>query len=209
MAQKNTEHFATVIRESFAMLGITQADFRAKGGPSDTTLRGIMSGKPVSIRSQTLKSIDAGFGWPQGTAASILAGKDAHVSSAKDEVGQGDHSARFNSTLLLHELTLLWETWRDITLDLMQGTNVEMARRARRALILTSDVVNDVAMLGRQGAERDSLISDTRRIGELLIPPWSTSPDDPQPGPTDAEVDAAAGLAEMEVDDRINGAEQA
>lgn len=74
MAPKNNERFAQIVGEAFAALGVTQLEFKERGGPSDTTLRKILDGEPVGISTRTLAGLDRAFGWTPGSAARTLAG---------------------------------------------------------------------------------------------------------------------------------------
>ncbi|MCV7080001.1 hypothetical protein [Mycolicibacterium insubricum] len=75
MNRRNTPEFARAIRAAFESLEISQAEFRRRGGPTDTTLRKIMDDQElVGIAPRTLSMLDAGFGWPPGAAANVLSG---------------------------------------------------------------------------------------------------------------------------------------
>jgi transcriptional regulator with XRE-family HTH domain len=54
-------------------LGLTQAQVAERGGPSDTTLTGLESGTASSVSPMTLRKLDTGLQWGQGTARQILA----------------------------------------------------------------------------------------------------------------------------------------
>ncbi|QRY43126.1 hypothetical protein JVX93_21520 [Mycolicibacterium boenickei] len=76
MATQNNERFARIIAEAFSTLGVTQAEFQKRGGPSDTTLRKIVAGDPVGVSARTLNGLDKAFSWQPGSAARTLAGGD-------------------------------------------------------------------------------------------------------------------------------------
>lgn len=76
MAPKNNQRFAAIVRDAFTALGMTQAEFQTRGGPSDTTLRRIMEGHDVGVSPRTLLGLDVAFGWAPGSAAKALAGGD-------------------------------------------------------------------------------------------------------------------------------------
>lgn len=99
MAPKNNERFAAIVRDEFVRLGITQAEFQARGGPSDTTLRRIIEGQEVGVSPRTLSGLDSAFKWERGSAARSLAGGDP-TPLAQTISGVGvqpeRHQARFN-----------------------------------------------------------------------------------------------------------------
>lgn len=66
------EHLGRVVRFHRETLGLTQLDLAKRGGPSNTTLTKIENGEEPPPSPSTLRKLDAGFGWPQGTARRVL-----------------------------------------------------------------------------------------------------------------------------------------
>lgn len=83
MAPKNNERFARIVGEAFSALGVTQAEFNRRGGPSDTTLRKILDGSEVGISARTLNGLDRALDWTPGSAARTLTGGDPTPMSHK------------------------------------------------------------------------------------------------------------------------------
>ncbi|MCW2815659.1 MAG: hypothetical protein JWN84_3114 [Nocardioides sp.] len=66
-------HLARVVVGWRSRHGWSQAVVSARGGPSATTLSAIESAEWSSERpAATLAKLDAGLGWPRGTAAKVL-----------------------------------------------------------------------------------------------------------------------------------------
>ncbi len=82
-------HLARVVAAWRLRHGWSQAVVSARGGPSATTLSAIESAEWASERpAATLAKLDAGLGWPPGTAARVLhAGLDPLVELALPAAG--------------------------------------------------------------------------------------------------------------------------
>lgn len=57
-------------------LGLTYEEIGLRGGPSTTLLSEYKTGKPKTPPAKTLKKLDLGLGWPDGTARAMLLGGD-------------------------------------------------------------------------------------------------------------------------------------
>ncbi|PIB80526.1 hypothetical protein CQY23_03020 [Mycobacterium celatum] len=143
-----------------------------RGGPSDTLQAEIESKrwKPTRSVRNTLNKIDIGMEWAYGSASAILAGGEPReVSSDSQGAFSIDHSTELSSAGLVQVLSLLWEQWRDLTLDLLRRGDVEIARRARWALILTADIALDTLALAAPSQDVDELATDIKATCAELI----------------------------------------
>lgn len=77
------QKLAAAVKTRRRDLGLTQLEVWDAGGPSNSTLTAIESASQESISRSTLRKLDVGLQWEQGTAASILAAAEpAFVASA-------------------------------------------------------------------------------------------------------------------------------
>lgn len=147
MAPKNNERFASIVEEAFAALGVTQAEFSKRGGPSDTTLRKIIDGEPVGISARTLRGLDIAFGWSAGSAARTLAGGDPTPDESiqpsepeSAEASDNERSIADWSNIEVHERLIAqgWEQARALTQAVNEVENPpESLREAARRIIFT------------------------------------------------------------------------
>lgn len=81
------------VRERRTELGLSQVELWKAGGPSNSTLTTIESGRDLPVHPKTLRKLDFALGWPSGQSYHLLhghivdeAGVDEHVW----ESGSGD-----------------------------------------------------------------------------------------------------------------------
>nr|WP_170949068.1 helix-turn-helix domain-containing protein [Rhodococcus sp. 06-621-2] len=60
------------VRARRAELGLSQLELWKSGGPSNSTLTNIESGRPTPIHPKTLRKLDYSLGWTPGSAYHIL-----------------------------------------------------------------------------------------------------------------------------------------
>lgn len=81
MTEPDYSRLATAVLNARYAAGLSQAQVAAGGGPSDTTLAAIEASEWRSGRpGPTLSKLDAGLGWPRGTASALLAGYDVDTT---------------------------------------------------------------------------------------------------------------------------------
>lgn len=75
---------AAAVTERRRVLGLTRGEVKDRGGPADTTMARIEQPTATTAppRPSTLRHLDTALGWPDGTAASILAGSGLPTSGA-------------------------------------------------------------------------------------------------------------------------------
>lgn len=122
--QPDLDALAHFVRERMDQLSITVDDLTARGGPSDTTMTKILRARPPAPARTTLRKLEVGLGWEQGSAAGILEGGTptlsavVQVSAVRDQaqvvvsrISRNRTSLSGYSTLDL--LTELEERFRD------------------------------------------------------------------------------------------------
>jgi transcriptional regulator with XRE-family HTH domain len=70
------ERAGAIARERRELLGMTQADVSAAGGPSPVTLRAIENGTASHFRPYTVSALEQALSWPRGTFKRVLDGGD-------------------------------------------------------------------------------------------------------------------------------------
>ena len=70
----NLKALGQAVYERRSMLGLTQDQVAARGGPSDTTLTRIEAGEPPVPMAATLRKLDVGLSWTPGSARRVLDG---------------------------------------------------------------------------------------------------------------------------------------
>ena len=76
MEEADLTRFGRVVRDRREELGLRQDELKAIGGPSSTTMVKVESGTPPTPTPLTLRRLDTGLGWEDGSAARTLAGGD-------------------------------------------------------------------------------------------------------------------------------------
>ena len=80
--------FGRIVRERRDYLGLRQDQVAARGGPSTTTLTKVENGTPPAPTPGTLRKLDVGLGWEQGSATRAVSGGDptpTHENAIKTE----------------------------------------------------------------------------------------------------------------------------
>ena len=149
------ERLSDAVLERRTSMDWTQQEVWDRGGPSDTLQTDIEAKrwKPTRSVRGTLTKIDIGMEWAPGSALEILKGGSPTIAGSMPPDPQDLAAVKVSAMCLADELFLLWETWRDIALELVH-TGGPMGRRARRGLLITGDVVLDIAALA--GASQDA-----------------------------------------------------
>lgn len=119
-----------------------------------------------AVRDASLSKILRSLGLP--SADEILAG-ELGPSEDRSPKWVVDQSVDLSSAGLLHVLTLLWETWRDLAMDLAPTLDPEMSRQLRRAMLLTANATLDILELAAPISGVDELTADIMKtVTELL-----------------------------------------
>lgn len=67
-----TPELAEAVRRAVELTGYTWEEVAHRGGPSSTTMTGIVKGEPKPITPATCRKLDAAFDWPIGTARTLV-----------------------------------------------------------------------------------------------------------------------------------------
>lgn len=174
------KRFGRIVYERRTELGLTQEDVARNGGPTDTTLGKIENGEwNPGNRKITLRKLDTGLRWAEGSAQRTLAGGDpTPAKSIEHELDR----ARL-------ELAELQKRRQVLGPERSSDADAQMeAALLRRIDVLL--VQKNVAAAGRQQVQRDS----HRR---QLIDLWVRAQPLTQPGRLDADelTDSAVELA--------------
>ena len=79
------ERLGRSIRLMRELTGLTQDQIAERGGPSDVTIRGLENGAGKKPNAATLRKLDKGLGWHEGTAAKIMRGEAEVLKEFDDE----------------------------------------------------------------------------------------------------------------------------
>lgn len=82
--KKSAARAGALLRARRELMGLTQADVVAQGGPSAMTLRGIENGTAHDPRPWTVASLERVLNLPRGTYDRLLAGEELPPVSADD-----------------------------------------------------------------------------------------------------------------------------
>lgn len=83
-SQEAVEALAAAVAERRAYLGRSQVDVWKRGGPSNSTMTSIESAASLSVTPSTLKKLDAGLDWTEGTALRVLLGELPPATAVRD-----------------------------------------------------------------------------------------------------------------------------
>src|SRR5437868_5535395 len=74
MGTQDWEYLGWAVRTRRLLLGLSQADVMAAGGPSDQTLRKLERGEPGIYRVRTMAALERVLKWAPGAIEAILKG---------------------------------------------------------------------------------------------------------------------------------------
>jgi hypothetical protein len=80
-SQDAASRLGDAVKSRRARLGRTQLEIWQAGGPANSTLTSIESGRQTVISTATLRKLDKGLSWEPGTAARILNGEPVNPIS--------------------------------------------------------------------------------------------------------------------------------
>lgn len=135
------------VRTMRLILGLTQDGLTSRGGPSDVTIRGLENGSGKRPNGDTLRKLDAGFGWPAGFASKILRG-EADVVEDLDEEG------RLSPSLLDYEAA---PRWPEQTPEQLEQAYANWRARETPVEDLAHEIAVRDSMLARKEEELRSL----------------------------------------------------
>jgi transcriptional regulator with XRE-family HTH domain len=81
------ERLGDEVRKRRKLLGLTQADVTARGGPSVETLRAIENKRAGRLSRQSRRSLERAVGWPPGRIDEILMGETERSGTASTVAG--------------------------------------------------------------------------------------------------------------------------
>ena len=148
LRDEDWRRFGEVVRNARLVAGLSQKTIAERGGPSDTTLTKIEMGtwRPTRSTEVTLRKLEIGFGWDQGTAPRLLSGM------ATDAPDSGsDMPAEALSVLLANYVALR---------DLDVGDHV-LAPLEQQLLLPLRRAVTDAA----RSASLDDLLAASEILG--------------------------------------------
>lgn len=139
---------------------------RPHGGPSNTTIGKIEGGiwRPTRGVGDTLEKLDHGLGWAKGSSANVLRGGEPLERDAEKAPAAKD---RGDEPVIVHATRV---AWRSVN-DLAQSPDGDQQRpeKARRAVLVTADVLTDVLLSVNAGPAAKSLIQEmSHRAYELI-----------------------------------------
>ena len=184
--------FGRIVRERRDYLGLRQDQVAARGGPSTTTLTKVENGTPPAPTPGTLRKLDVGLGWEQGSATRAVSGGDptpTHENAIKTEFFSAT-GKRLGSTIWIEgaeqefleqlrmaELTL---DAADLVVTCREYPHVDYGERAAAA------VRTELAALKLPVPVSVTVDLDT---------PWDQAPDSPTLGWTANAIDNAVAAA--------------
>lgn len=77
--REDRQRLARMVKERRDELGVRQDQMRDRGGPSTTKMTEVERVIGPTPTPQTLRKLDAGLGWAQGSAARVLAGGEPEL----------------------------------------------------------------------------------------------------------------------------------
>ncbi len=166
--------FGRIVRERRDYLGLRQDQVAARGGPSTTTLTKVENGTPPAPTPGTLRKLDVGLGWEQGSATRAVSGGDptpTHENAIKTEFFSAT-GKRLGSTIWIEgaEQEFLEQLrMAELTLDaadLVAGESGPLMTAIGAMLIEASILATRAVARGASGG--DSSSAEVERAMELI-----------------------------------------
>jgi transcriptional regulator with XRE-family HTH domain len=170
MSRKQTkaQRAGLIARERRELLGMTQADVSAAGGPSPVTLRAIENGTASHFRPYTVAALEQALSWPRGTFKQVLDGGDP-PSDEPPPVNRTPPPTDTSTTAQLRAMQQQLET-------LLRGTNPTPTRRDTSPAAMRSIRVSDalwvqvMAEADDRGVPASEVVRDALRDRYVQVP---------------------------------------
>lgn len=220
MNQKDLVRFGSIVRARREELGIQQDDMRDHQGPSSTTMSGIERGVIDPARS-TLRKLDVGLRWVQGSAAKTLdggtpealpVGADVEPVDERGFIGEDPREDAPDLIGFANRIAEAAEKMFTVTSDVGLVTVLQPAVRmlsmASQSIGLRLRQEEGVMESPEQGVaewfavyaeQLQELAATAVRVSSILNRAMNGSSDDSEWGPA-VDAAAAAVIAELEVD---------
>lgn len=156
MDQRSKEEVGAIVKARRHELGLTAPDVVSAAGIDPKTYASLEDGTRWP-QERTRLRIEPVLQWEAGSIDRLLVSDDPIEGPAPWKMSQA--LVEISSDGALHYLKLLWSSWRDVALPLIQGASADTGQ-VRRALLVTADIVADLTALVDPGSERTELLED-------------------------------------------------